>query len=285
MTGSLLDVCLALLLVSAAAGTLAATDDAAKTAPHAAESRASETAATLATTTASVEYTIVAAEGTTGPDDAAASPEADRIAHGTLGEHLARAVTRSATIDDTALSPAVGDYRRGVRRAVADAVGSRTAIRAVWRPLPCAGLGATVRVGPRPPPTVTVRAARFSVPVGASSVPAASESDTEDGATTAASRAVAVLFPPDRIAAAARGDPIASAAVTDRYRRAGRATGVDAIARLKRGGPRSANRALAAALAADAEAGAAAESPAGERDACGSGDPTRVTIVVRTWSP
>ena len=106
------------------------------------------------------------------------------------------------------------------------------------------------------------------------------------GAATAdASRAVSVLFPPERIAAAARGDGIASAAITERYRRAGQAAGVDAVDELERDGPRSANRAVAAAIAAETDVGADAGGSEGERDACGSGEPTQVTIVVRTWSP
>ncbi|QZX99726.1 DUF7284 family protein [Halobaculum rubrum] len=292
MTGSLLDVCLALLLISAAAGTLVGADAEAATADDigASSSRAGETAETLAASTAAVEYTVVPAGERTGTDDGATpSPEAQRVAHATLAEHLARAAVRSATFEDATPSPTAADYRRSVRRTVADALGSNTRVRAVWRPLPCddsdegSRVTEVIRVGPRPPPAATVHAARFAVPVAPSSESLTSGDGDATRVGSAAARTIAVLFPPDRIAAAARGDPAAATAVTDRYRRAGEALGVDAVDALKRGGPREANRALATALA-DRYVGDSSSASNETADACRTGDPDRVTVVVRTWS-
>ncbi|MXR41551.1 hypothetical protein GRX01_09395 [Halobaculum sp. WSA2] len=290
MTGSLLDVCLALLLIGAAAGTLVGAESEAAAAPDiGASSRASETAETLAGSTSAVEYTLVSAGGEAESDGATASPEAQRVAHATLAEHLARAAVRSATVDGSAPSPTAADYRRGVRRTVADAIGSNTRVRAVWRPLPCDDFDGTPRVegaigiGPHPPASTSVHAARFTVPVAPSSDSSDSEHTNTEAAGGVAARTIAVLFPPDRIAAAERGDNAAERVVRDRYRRIGAVLGVDAVEALDRGGPREANRALAAALA-DRHAGTDSPEPSGEPDACGSGDPGRVTVVVRTWS-
>ncbi|WP_425601408.1 DUF7284 family protein [Halobaculum magnesiiphilum] len=325
MTGSLLDVCLALLLIGAAAGTLVGADAEAAIAADigVASSRASGTAETLASSTAAVEYTLAPDREGTGTDGAAASPEATRVAHATLAEHLARAAVRSTTFDasgrgddttpaDVSVpSATVTDYRRTVRETVAGAIGPRTRVRAVWRPLPCDDrggadrdgadrggadrgstgreeahrIGGEVTVGPRPPASATVHAARFAVPVAPSSEPTPSDRVDADKPSRAAVRTVAVLFPPDRVAAAARGDSAAAAAVTERYRAVGDALGVDAVGALKRGGPREANRALATALAEryPAERRSTDDAVDGS-DSC-VGDPNRVTVVVRTWSP
>lgn len=292
MTGSLLDVCLALLLISAAAGTLVGAESEAAAAPHigsSSSSRASETAETLAGSTAPVEYTLVSAREGAASDGATASPEAQRVAHATLAEHLARAAVRSATVGGSTPSPTATDYRRGVRRAVADAIGSNTRVRAVWRPLPCDDSDGTPRVegaigvGPHPPASRSVHAARFSVPVAPSSDSSEFGRTNTEAAGGVAARTIAVLFPPDRVAAAARGDHTAERVVRDRYRRVGSALGVDAVEQLERGGPRDANRALATALA-DRHAETDSSNPSGESGECESGDPDRVTVVVRTWS-
>ncbi|GAA0194075.1 DUF7284 family protein [Halobaculum roseum] len=319
MTGSLIDVCLALLLIGAAAGTLVGADAEAGAGTASSPSRASGTAEMLASSTAAVEYTLSPVREGAGTDRGAASPEATRVAHATLAEHLARAAVRSTTFDapvsdddttadDGAIpSATVTDYRRAVRETVAETIGPRTRVRAVWRPLPCDDrggadrdganrggadrdkadrdgrdrIGGEVTVGPRPPASTTVHAARFAVPVAPSSEPISSDRVDADKPSRAAVRTVAVLFPPDRVAAAARGDSAAAAAVIERYRAVGDAMGVDAVGALERGGPREANRELATALAERYSGDGVAE----ETSPCGLGDPNRVTVVVRTWSP
>ena len=285
MTGTLLDVCLALLLIGAAAVTLVDAD--ANEPTVSGLDGAEATADTLATTTAAVNYTV-ARDGGGGPDSSTASPEAERVAHATLAGHLARAAVRSATVDGTRLSPASADYRRAVRAAVAATVGANVRVRATWTPLPGRGLSGEIRVGPSPPPAADVAAARFTVPVAAQvgrskggTATGASVTDGTDATeATDAHAAVAVLFPPDRIAATARDDGPAAALVRERYRRAGDALGVDALGAFERESPRAANRLLAGALA-EREGGANTTPPGNTR----SGDPGTVTVVVRTWSP
>ncbi|MFC7098454.1 DUF7284 family protein [Halobaculum marinum] len=277
MTGSLLDVCLALLLVSGAAVTIVGVDPPGGS--HSASVRAGGVAETLAATTEPVEYALTR-------DGSSPSPEADRVAHATLAEHLAHAAVRSATFDGEPLSPALDGYRRAVRSAVADAIGPRTAVRAVWRPLPGVDLGGEVRVGPTPPPTATVSAARFTVPVGSSDPAERRTANGSNGdttpSTTAAEATIEVLFPSERIAAAARDDSPAVDAVVERYRRAGEAVGVDTVAVLERGGPTAANRELAAAVADRVEGGQSLDEQCGQEPGA---TPGRVVVVVRTWSP
>ncbi|UIP01162.1 hypothetical protein Hbl1158_07390 [Halobaculum sp. CBA1158] len=293
MTGSVLDVCLALLLVSAAAVTLVGADGQATRTDALGDGSdlagetgsADDAVAVLATTTAAIEYDL-GSGSTTDP-----SPAAARVAHGTLAEHLARVAVRSATLDGTTLSPATADYRRGVRAAVNDAVGSNIAVRVRWRPVAGAGLAGDVRVGGDPPSDASVSAARIAVPVpgATASRPNVSTADasasTPDRHRERAAVAVATLFPPDRIAATARGDDPGAAAVRERYRRADSALGTDALEAVERGSPRAANRRLAAALAtrardADDTGGSAAAGAATRTD-----DPVgTVVIVVRAWS-
>lgn len=294
MTGSVLDVCLALLLVSAAAVTLvgADTESAGRGGTVEAGTRAEETAAVLTATTAAVNYTLGDVRARSG---APARPDARRVAHGTLAGHLARAAVRSATIDGTPLSPEAADYRRSVRAAVADAVGGRTEIVAVWQPLPGSGLAGEVRVGPSSPETASVSAVRFTIPVpgaptavpATAPVHAAGTGDGERGGVArdrvdaAAASAVAVLFPPERIAAASRDDPPVPELVAWRYRRAGGTLGVDAAGVYRGGSPRDANRLLADALATRVDGGSAS-------GAAAPGGPVArartVEVVVRTWS-
>ncbi|WP_435064102.1 DUF7284 family protein [Halobaculum sp. EA56] len=267
MTGSLLDVCLALVLIGGAATTLAGVGTTPEAAATAGDS-AGGTATSLATTTAAVEYTLAT-------EPAEASPEAERVGHATLAEHLARAAVRSATLGGRTLSPAAADYRRAVRATVAEAIGPRTEVRADWRPLPGTDLGGAIRVGAAPPADAPVRAARISVPAPGPTAAA------EPGAASSAARAaVAALFPPDRIAASARDDAPASDLVVERYRRAGAALDVDAVDAFHRDGPRGANRLLADALADRAAGGTADRTATGHgRERAGT-----VVIVVRTWS-
>ncbi|MFC7136675.1 DUF7284 family protein [Halobaculum litoreum] len=265
MTGSLLDVCLALLLVSAAAVTVVDVDTGGGHTGVETDDRAGGAADTLLATTATIGYSV-------GPSDDPSSPEAERVAHATLAEHLARAAVRSATVEGTRLSSTPDDYLRAVRGRVARTLGPRTSVRVRWRPLRGVGVAGGVRVGPRPPAATPISATHVTVPVG--------RALDGGGTRTAAATTVEVLFPPERIAAAARGDTPSTAAVVDRYRRAGESLGVDAVTPLERGGPERANRVLADALAARTTEARGSTAAAGREHT-----PRRVVIVVRTWEP
>ncbi|MFC6793769.1 hypothetical protein ACFQFH_04680 [Halobaculum halobium] len=204
MTGSLLDVCLALLLIGAAAGTIVGADTVETDRPVSA-SRASQTAETLAASTATVQYDLVAERGGARGEEQSPSPEARRVAHATLAEHLARAAVRSATVDGTRPTTTAADYRRSVRETVAEAVGPRTSVRAGWTPLQCdvsdasdttALIEGAVTVGPDPPASATVRAARFTVPVGPSFGTAADGTQGRNLIDHVAAGVTTVLFPP-----------------------------------------------------------------------------------------
>lgn len=260
MTGSLLDVCLALLLISAAAVTLS---DAAGHEATSPTDRAGEATALLATTTAAVPYTLE-----TNSDQNRQT--ASRVAHRTLAGHLAAAAVRSATLDGTTLSPSLADYRRAVRVVVADTLGPTTNVSVVWKPLPGTGIVGSLDVGPQPPATADIDAARFTVPVGG--VDAAN--------TTPEAATVAVLFPPDRIAASARDDGVAPTLVRARYRRAGAALGVDAVGAFDADDPRAANSLLAASLVDRRGEASTVDTTTNTESRVG-----RVVVVVRTWEP
>lgn len=169
MTSTTLDVTLCLLLVSAAAFTVV-TAEQPPSVP--AQSRADATANVLATSTASVNYTL--APGAGRGDDSSVrfgrtrGPAFRRTARGTLAGLLADVTVGSAEIDGVPLSRMHEDFRRGVTRAVVDALAdpARTQVVAVWRPYPSSSLAARTVVGAPPPPDARVRAATVDVPSG-----------------------------------------------------------------------------------------------------------------------
>jgi hypothetical protein len=282
VTSTVLDGVICLLLISAAVVTVTTATPREPTG----EGRAADVASTLATTTATVNYTL-----TSRPESATASdPEStaafDRTAHGTLAELLARTAVGRLEIDGRRLS----HTRDGLSRAVIRAVGAtiranHTRITAVWRPYPGASVEGRIVVGGRPPPDVPVHAARIAAPSGIPSrraaVRDAAESEGIEGiADVVADGIVDGLFPPTRtrIAAGERD----AALVRHRCRLAERRVGVDGRATLAHGGVAAANDRLATALsdrvAADLHGTNASTRRVVERVRLG-----RVRIVVRTW--
>jgi hypothetical protein len=171
VTSTVVDAALCLLLVSASVGTLAAAPgvDLGGTSAGGAttdERRAEAVAATLATTTASVDYTL--APGARHAADGAVAfpttegPQFHRSSHGTLAGLVADATVAGLTVDGRRLDHAGDDYRWAVRQQVADAVGSRVQVVADWRPYAGASVTATFTVGPDPPTTASVRASRHA---------------------------------------------------------------------------------------------------------------------------
>lgn len=261
MTSTVVDAALCLLLVSAAAVTLT---DVGSPAPQ--PDRADAVASTLAASTATVEYTLA-------PDHEACrnNPECARRTTATLSELLATATVRSASVDGRQLSRAQADYRRAVRSAVSAAIPPRTQVVARWDPYPDAHVGATVSVGPTPPSDATVTAATLAVPSGVGNAPSLSSLPAAliDG-----------LFPPEKLRLALAGDPPYATLAAERYRRAGRAYGVDLEDELADGDAAAANDALTEAVAARV----ARETHDRDLDRADIRLDT-VRIVVRTWGP
>ena len=251
---TVVDVTVCLLLVAVAVGTLTvAIPD--EDAGHPVDSDPSAEAVT--TVTASVPV------------------EAGHHAHGTLAQHLARAVLLSAKLDGESLF--ASSYPAAVREAVEADTADRVHVTARWRPYPDAPLSATLSVGSKPPSTADVAATTITVDSGV----APSDGTTEPTAVSEAY--VNRTFPPEQTRVALV-DPRTAPRTADRYREAGDTLGVDVEPSITDALPRQANERLSTALAErlDADPGSEAVDSHAEPSAV---DPGTVEIVVRRWEP
>jgi hypothetical protein len=283
VTSTVLDGLLCLLLVSAAVVTVTTAT------PHepTGEGDAADVASTLATTTATVNYTLTPRFGTTNVEAPRAGNTFDRTAQGTLAELLARAAVARMAVGDERLWHARDEFVRAVVRAVGGAVRSNhTRITAVWQPYPDSSIGGRLVVGSRPPPDRPVHAATVEVPSGFPtrhrSIGRTAPNGGVDGVADAtADGIVSGLFPPTRTRIAASGASPSAALVRHRYHRASARLGMTPPEGLDDGGVEAANGRLEAAL-----------SERVARDLrTTNASPTaaetvrldRVRIVVRTW--
>ncbi|MFB6122682.1 MAG: hypothetical protein ABEJ78_04425 [Haloferacaceae archaeon] len=285
MTSSVLDATLCLLLVSAAVVTVVTATPETPTG----DGRADAVAETLATTTATVNYSLTPADESDPTTDGANGPSLDRTTHGTLAGLLARAAVANATIDGERATHAHDGFRRRIARRVRQVVrANRTSVRAVWRPVRGARIRGEVRVGGRPPPNVAVHAATLTVPSGYppardAALDAAERERMAGVANVAAERTVAGMFPPERTRFALQGTSPSAATARRRYRRVETLAGVSSTWDLRGGEVYAANERLAATLADRFERRLRAtfDDPA---DAARSVRVGRVRITVRTWS-
>lgn len=262
---TVLDVSLCVLLVGAAVLTLTT---ATSPAPDPSLGRAEETASTLGTATATVEYP---------------AGERTHTSRGTLAGLLADAAVANASHGDRE------EYRDAVGAAVEPAVGGRDwrgQVVSTWRPYRGADAGGRARVGADPPPDADVHAATLSVPSGLpparEHARVAAQRDGYRGVAAAVARAtVGGLFPPEETGRSLSG-PGRSLAMA-RYRALGDRYGVPVERALERGGPRRANERLRATMtdriAVDMRS--AFDSPAAAADAVRVGT---VRITVRGWA-
>ncbi|WP_224332500.1 DUF7284 family protein [Haloprofundus halobius] len=287
MTSSVLDAALCLLLVSAAAVTLADVP----TGADEPAADASRTAEMLSTTTAEVDYTL--ASGARRADDAERfpvtdGPAFDRRAHGSLAELLAESTTATPRVDGERVTHTGDDFRRQVRAAVARALPPRTHVVARWRPHVGSSVGASTSVGEEPPASADVHTAVLSVPTASDSdADAAARSAMDDGfagvATIVSDRLVNAWFPPKRTRLALGGDYPTSALVGHRYDRAAALSGATLPSAPNRSTVSTANARLLAALEPRVESDLRRvfDSPAEAAVALSGGE---VRITVRRWS-
>lgn len=286
MTSTTLDAALCLLLVSAAAGTLATSAPA--TAPP---DRADALAETLATSTAEVNYTL--APGARRPAAPVEFPTTDgpefaRVSHGTFAALVAEAALGNATVSGSELTHTSDDFEREVRQAVLTAFASSDVqIVAVWRPYPGSHLDARFAVGPSPPPGSDVHAATLSVPSGFAparedALAAARSRGFEGVARVVATRLVAGLFPPTQTRLALGDDYPVAPLVTARYRRLATDYGADVTAAVEARNVAVANGRLAVAMAPTVERDLRHEFETPTAAARGV-RLTAVRLVVRTW--
>lgn len=282
MTSTVLDGLLCLLLVSAAVVTVTTATPQEPTG----EGDAADVASTLATTTATVNYTLTPRFGTTSVEAPRAGDAFDRTAHGTLAELLARAAVARITIGDERLWHARDEFVRAVVRAVGGAVrANHTRITVVWQPYPDSSIGGRLVVGSRPPPDRPVHAATIEVPSGFPTrdraIRRAARNGGGDGVADAtADSIVSGLFPPTRTRIAASGASPSAALVRHRYYRASARVGMTPPEGLGDGGAEAANDRLEAALSERIARDLRTTNAPVAADAI---RPDRVRIVVRTW--
>jgi hypothetical protein len=284
VTSTVLDAVLCLLLISAAVVTVTTATPREPTE----EGHAADVASTLATTTASVNYTLTPRTGTTSVDVPKRSARFDRTTHGTMAELLARAAVARIEVDGERLWHARDGFGRAVVRAVRGVVRSNhTRITAVWRPYPESSLEGRVVVGGHPPPDRPVHAATVEVSSGFPTTREASRRAARSGGINGVAGVVAEgvvqgLFPPTRTRLAASEASPSAALVRHRYRRASTRLGVSRAPRIADGGVDDANERLESALsgriARDLRSTNTSATTAAEGVRLG-----RVRIVVRTW--
>ncbi|MFB6129710.1 MAG: hypothetical protein ABEJ28_02700 [Salinigranum sp.] len=283
-----LDAALCLLLVSAGAVTVV-THAGSGGPDRASVDHADAVADTLATSTATVNYTL--APGL----DGATSPEFERTAHGTLAELLSEAAVSRVAVDGRRVTHAGDDFDRAVRRRVRGATGTnRTGARVthaqvvvVWRPYSGAHVRSRTVVGESPAQTATVRAATLTAPSGVPAARSDALAAASDGfgavARVVATRLIEGLVPPDSARFALRGDYPVSALMRARYRRLGSIYDANVSAAVTGGDARAANRRLERAAAGRIEDDLRSEYDTPEA-AARALRLDRVRIVVRTWS-
>lgn len=267
---TVLDVAVFLLLVSAAVATVAYAP-----AQERPDVSSGETAAVLATTTATVEYDLRGDR---------------RESHGTLAALLGRATVANATLDGVSVAPFTGDFVATVGEEVRSVLSApnRTQISAQWTPYPGAPVRSRVVVGPSPPPGVDVAASTLTVPGPVRAVDTA-ELERAPGGYRPVARAVATavtetLLPTTRFdASLGRASPTRRSSVS-RFRTVGLTLDVSVRPELAAGNVSAAHGTVTRALAGVLAESLASEfaSPSEAHDAVRTGV---VRVTVRRWEP
>lgn len=264
------DVAVFLVLVSAAAVTVATVP---QTRPVDGDA-ADETAFVVATATATVEY-----HAGTGRGAQNGSPRTTRVrtAHGSLAGLLADAAFATATVDGRPLTPGGARFERAVRAAVRERLpGDGVEVVATWRPVRGSGVVGRTTVGPSPPPGADVAAATLSVGVPGRAEPSPNGT-VRDVAAAVARAVVRGRFPP------AGGGLREGHLARLRYRHAAEVLGADVDGPLRRGDAAAANRRLARPLTRQF-ATALRRRYDDPRAAAVTVSPGRVRVTVRRWS-
>ncbi len=265
---TVLDVAVFLLLVSAAIGTLALapTDE-----PD--PVTVDDTATTLATTTAEIDYDLRGA---------------DRRAHGTVALLLGRAAVGNLTLDGHGVSTTEG-FRQRVRETTLARTpdGNRTQVLVRWEPYRGAPLAGRISVGPHPPTGTDVTTATLTVPSPFEPAGLSASNVTDRGyrgvAHATAETVTDALLPDTRLEASA-GERSPTAVVTaQRFQSLASVLGVDCENLLQRGAVSQAEAVVTDALADRLfrDMRDRFESPTTATRAV---DTATVDIVVRRWT-
>jgi hypothetical protein len=227
---TVLDAAVFLLLLTAAVATLTIP------AAHHRAPDSSSVRTTLATSTASVEYTLAPGARQADADGIEFSrvegPEFQRTAHGSLAGLLADGARRNVTVDGVRVTRTATDFERELAATVRNATGRRTRVVATWTPYRGAPVRGRTAVGRRPPPDATVASETIVLdsgmpPARARARRAADRSGFEGVAEVVADATVAGTFPPAKARLALRGDYPDDRLLRYRYRRFGRLLAVE----------------------------------------------------------
>jgi len=277
---TVVDAAVFLLLVSAAASTLAL--------PAETESdpTVEPSADVLAHTTASVEYSLA-----TGAEDDERFPRVDgrfdRDAHGRLAALFARAGTRAVTVDGERITRTGDGFVRAVERAVSNATGPRTQVLVRWHPYEGSTIAGQARAGVDPPRDATVASRMLTVETNAVGArararAAANRSGYAGVARVLANATVAVLLPERGMANALAADYPTDRLAEQRYRHAAALFGANVSEPLAARDAAGANSRIRTALAERFESRLRVrfESPITAAHAVQAGE---VRVVVRRW--
>ncbi|ADQ68019.1 hypothetical protein C499_16142 [Halogeometricum borinquense DSM 11551] len=280
-----LDAAVFLLLLGAAVVGLTTAD--AGSQPTLDDGRSDAVANVLATSTATVNYSLspgARRANESGADFRRTSgPEFERTTHGSLAGLLARVTVGTAGFDGTPVTHARDDFRSSVREAItARLVPTGLRIDAAWRPYPDAPVEGHVAVGASPPQSAATDAATLTIPTRTQSLPANETDDFESLSNAVAAQTIETVAPASRTRLALRGDPPVSTLVRYRYARLAAALNVSVEDPIADADTDVANQRLADALAPRVESDLRAryDSPA---DAAAAVSVSEVRIVVRTW--
>lgn len=286
---TVLDVALALLLVTAAVATVSGVT---RPEPDPAARAADETATALATATGNVSYSLSgsAASATALSFPRTTGPAFQRHEHGTLAQLLAGAALANVSRSGAQLVPTGAAMRAAVSEAVRDVLvgpGWRGRVVARWAPYAGSTLAGSFEVGGSPPPDAAVHVARIAVPSGIhvseTTIQQAAHGGYEELGTVLARAILNSWFPPERTRQALSAAYPRPRLTELRYRSVADSYDTAVRSQVRSADPVEANEQLAAAMGAAfaAEMRARFDSPAA---AAGAVDPGTVTVVVRTWS-
>jgi len=270
------DVLVFLVLVSAAAATIALPTGSAPSAD-------ADAAATIVErTTADIDYRLVAPDDDRFPS----SVGFERRTSGRLAALLARSAVRNTTIDGRQLTRVSDAYERQVAAVVVNATGPRTQVVARWQPFDGSAISGRAVAGPTPPADAVVASQRRTVRAGgeprARAQRAAEESGYAGVAAVAASLTVERLWPATGMQSALAADYPTDRLAAVRYEAAGRRLGLSIDAPLDARNVTELNARLRAVLQRRYERRLRAQfdSPGAAARAIRPG----IRLVVRRWS-
>lgn len=223
---TVVDVALAMLLISAAVGVMVVFLNDQGTPPN--DQRVDRTAETLASTTVTVEYSIESVESEPLFNGSYPDSVFERQRYGSTLGLLVDAAVANVRVDDrplTAESEGFGSAVQGNVRSVITPIEGSVHVTAQWRPYPGANIVGMRKAGPEVPGDATVRVAALNVSSGFRPINDTLLSDTYNAtglsgvADLIANRTVRGYFPPAQMNKSLEQDGVERSLAVYRYQR------------------------------------------------------------------